>query len=191
MDPVAVVSIFVGGVMAFMGYRMFLDVLRLWGFLIVGTIGAIIGSLLFPGASPLFQFGVPLTSDSVRLTLPLAIGFLAGGVVGALMAHPLKGVIAFLTGFIAAYEASIFLYHMITGSSSLLIALGVGAAVGLLAIRWEEVVLIVSTAFLGSAAAIYGITTVLPALNNLIATIIFFLAGFFGAAAQYRDAHQG
>lgn len=191
MDPLAVVSIFVGGVMAFMGYRMFIDVLRLWGFLIVGAIGGIIGTLLFPGASSLFQFGVPLTSDSVRLTLPLAIGFLAGGVAGALMAHPLKGVIAFLTGFIAAYEAGIFLFHMVTGGSSLLVGLGVGAIVGLLAIRWEEVVLIVSTSFLGSAAAIYGIITVLPGLNNLIATVIFFLAGFFGAAAQYRDAHQG
>lgn len=191
MDPVAVVAIFVGGVMAFMGYRMFLDVLRLWGFLIVGAVGGIIGSLLFPGATPLFQFGLPLTSDAIRLTLPLGIGFLAGGVVGVIMAHPLKGVIAFLTGFIAAYEAATFLFHMITGGTSLLIAVGLGALVGLLAIRWEEVVLIVSTAFLGSAAAIYGVTTLLPSLNNLIATIIFFLAGFFGAAAQYRDAHPG
>jgi len=189
MDPVAIVAIIVGGVMAFTGYRLFVDVLRLWGFLIVGVIGAIAGSLLFRGGIALFTVILPLSSGVVVATLPMLIGFVVFGVIGALLAKPLKVVIAFLIGFYAAYAAASLLYQMFLHSSNLLLALGIGAVIGLLAVRWEEVVLIVSTSFLGSAAVIFGLLSVLPGTNNIIATIIFFLAGFFGAAAQYRDAH--
>ncbi len=191
MNPLAVIEIFLGGVMAFMGYRLFVDALRLWGFLIVGMIGALAGGLLFPGVVPLFNLGIPLTRGAVLVTLPILVGFIGFGVAGALLAQPIKVGLAFLIGFIATAAAATLLYQMILGGSNLLVALGLGALVGLLAIRWEEVVLIISTAFLGSALVTFGLIILFPSINNIIAAIIFFLAGFFGSAAQYRDAHPG
>lgn len=175
MDPIAVVAVFGGGVTAFMGYRMFLDMLRLWGALIAGIFGALVVVYLDPAAGGPFHISVPL-----------AIGFGVGAVIGAVLANPLKVVIVFLTGFLAGGLVGTVGYNMVTGGSNLLLAIGLGAALGLIAIRFEDVVLIVSTAFLGSAAAIYGLT-VLVTVDRLIAIIIFFLLGFFGAAAQYRD----
>ena len=177
MDPIAVVAIFAGGVTALTGYRMFLDMLRLWALLIAGIFGAIIVILTVPGAGGQFHVSVPLL-----------IGFAIGGILGAVFANPLKVVIVFLTGFLAGGLVGTVGYNMVTGTTNLLLAVGLGAVLGLIAIRFEDVVLIVSTAFLGAAAAIYGLTTLMT-IDRLIAIIIFFLVGFFGAAAQYRDTH--
>ncbi len=190
MDPLAIVEIFIGGVMAFMGYRLFVDVLRLWGFIIGGIIGIIVTWLFrIPAVMNLFSITIPLANDHVTVTLTMAIGFVVLGVIGAIFANRIKVLIAFMIGFGAAYAVGSFLYNMFTGSTSLLLALGFGAVIGLLGVRWEEVVLIVSTSFLGAAAIVFGLLTILSGMNNIIATILFFLAGFFGAAAQYRDAH--
>lgn len=179
MDPVAIIAVFAGGVTAMMGYRMFIDMLRVWGLLLLGVFGAYIATLVFPAAGGDFH-----------LSLPLATGFLIGGVIGALMAHSLKVVIVFLTGFLAGYLVGTFGYHMLFGTSNLLLAVGLGMALGLAAIRFEEIVLIVSTSFIGAAAAIYGIVTLITSIERLIAMIIFFLIGLFGAAAQYKDSQR-
>ncbi len=192
MDPIAIVEIFIGGVLAFLGYRLFVDVLRLWGFIIGGIIGVVLNWLLrIPGWSNLFTARVPLANTTVIITLSMLISFVVLGALGAIFANRIKVVIAFMIGFVAAYGVGSFLYSMFTGASNLLLGLGFGAVIGLLGVRWEEVVIIVSTSFLGAAAAVFGILAILPGTNNIIATILFFLVGFFGAAAQYRDAHAG
>jgi hypothetical protein len=178
MDPIAVVAIFVGGVTAFTGYRMFLDMLRLWALLVAGVFGALVVILAVPSAGGQFHVSVPL-----------AVGFAIGGIAGAILANPLKVVIVFLTGFLAGALVGTVGYNMITGTSNLLLTVGLGAALGVVAIRFEDVVLIVSTSFLGAAAAMYGLT-ILMTIDRLIAIIIFFLVGFFGAAAQYHDTQQ-
>jgi hypothetical protein len=175
MDPIAVVAIFGGGLIALMGYRMFLDMLRLWGLLVAGVFGALIVIFAVPGAGGPFH-----------LSVPLAVGFILGGIIGVIFANPLKVVIVFLTGLLAGGLLGTVGYNMVTGTSNLLLAVGLGAALGLIAIRFEDVVLIVSTAFLGAAAVMYGLT-LLMTIDRLIAIIIFFLLGFFGAAAQYQD----
>ena len=179
MDPVAIIAIFAGGVTALMGYRMFIDMLRVWGLLLLGVFGAYIANLLFPTAGGAFHLSVPLVT-----------GFLIGGVIGVLVAHPLKVVIVFLTGFLAGYLLGTSGYHMLFGTSNLLLAVGLGMILGLAAIRFEEIVLIVSTSFIGAAAVIYGIVTLIPSTERLIALIIFFLIGFLGAAAQYKDSRR-
>ncbi len=192
MDPLSIVEIFIGGVMAFMGYRLFVDVLRLWGFIIAGAVGVLATLLLrLSGITNLFTIRIPLSNSVIVVTLTMLIGFVVLGVIGAIFANRIKVAIAFLIGFGAAFAVGSFVYNMLTGSTSLLLALGIGAVIGLLGVRWEEVVLIISTSFLGAAVAVFGILVIIPSINNIIATIIFFLAGFFGAAAQYRDAHLG
>ena len=192
MDALAILEIFLGGVMAFMGYRLFVDVLRVWGFIIGGIIGILLTWLLrIPALSNLFAVRLPLGGGIINVTLTMLIGIVVIGALGAIFANRIKMLLAFMIGFGAAYLVGSFLYNMLTGSTNLLLALGFGAVIGLLGVRWEEVVLIVSTAFLGSAVLIFGILAIIPGINNIIATILFFLAGFFGAAAQYRDAHAG
>ncbi len=192
MDPMAIVEIFIGGVLAFLGYRLFVDVLQLWGFIVGGIIGVLLTWLLrVPGWITLFTARLPVANSSYAVTLSALIGFVVMGALGAIFANRIKVMIAFMIGFVAAYGVGSFLYTMFTGASNLLIGLGAGTVIGVLGVRWEEVVIIVSTAFLGAAAAVFGILAVLPGTNNIIATILFFLVGFFGAAAQYRDAHAG
>ncbi len=192
MDPMAIVEIFIGGVLAFLGYRLVVDVLRLWGFIVGGIIGVLITWLLrIPGGPTLFTARVPISNSNVVITLSMLIGFVVLGALGAIFANRIKVLIAFMIGFLGAYGVGSFLYVVFMGSSNLLIGLGFGAVIGLLGVRWEEVVLIVSTAFLGAAAVVLGVLAILPGTNNIIATILFFLVGFFGAAAQYRDAHAG
>ncbi len=192
MDPIAIVEIFLGGLLAFLGYRLFVDVLQLWGFIIGGIIGVVLTWLLrVPGWMTLFTARLPLVNGSYVVTLSIVIGFVVMGALGAIFANRIKVMIAFTIGFVAAYGVGSFLYVVFTGASNLLIGLGAGAVIGVLGVRWEEVVIIVSTAFLGAAAAVVGILAILPGTNNIIATILFFMVGFFGAAAQYRDAHAG
>ncbi len=192
MDPMAIVEIFLGGVLAFLGYRLFVDVLRLWGFIIGGIIGVLITWLLrIPGWTNLFTARVPISNTNVVITLSMLLGFVVLGALGAIFANRIKVLIAFMIGFLGAYGVGSFLYGIFMGSSNLLIGLGFGAVIGLLGVRWEEVVLIVSTAFLGAAAVVFGVLAIMPGINNIIAAIVFFLVGFFGAATQYRDAHAG
>ncbi len=192
MDALAIIEVFLGGVMAFAGYRLFVDVLRVWGFLIGGIIGILFTFLLrIPAISNLFAVRLPLGGGLLNVSLTLLIGFVVFGALGAIFANRIKVLLAFMIGFGAAYLVWSFLYNMLTGTTSLLLALAIGAVIGLLGVRWEEVVLIVSTAFLGGAVLIFGIMGIIPGINNIIATILFFLGGFFGAAAQYRDAHAG
>jgi len=200
MDPFAIVALFAGGVIAFTGYRIYLDIQRFWGFLLIGAVGAYFATLLFPEAGGAFH-----------LSIPLGAGFLIGGVIGALIARQLSVVIVFLTGFLGGYAAVTTIYNLVvtsigmvrTGSNAgggsglqltfggpaFFVALAIGALIGAIAIRWEDVTLIIAMSFIGAALAIYGAASLLN-IQPLIAVIIFFLIGLFGAAAQYTDARH-
>jgi hypothetical protein len=200
MDPFAIIAVFAGGVIALTGYRIFMDMQRFWGMLLIGAIGAYIATLLFPAAGGAFHLSVPLVA-----------GFLIGGLAGALIARQLQMVIVFITGFIAGYVVITTGYHLIVttlgmvasgpgagtgadfrlvlGGPTFLVAMAVGVILGVVSMRAEEITLILSTAFIGSAMAIYGINSLLY-IQPLIAIVIFFLVGLFGAAAQYTDAQR-
>ncbi len=170
-----IIAIFIGGVMALTGYRLFLDVLRLWALLIVGAFGAYISTFFAPAPNP-FQ-----------VTLPLALGFFIAGILGAVFAQPLKGVILFLSGAMLGILLGTAGLALISQPPNLIVAMALAVVFGLLAVKFDEIVLIISTSFVGSAMIYYGISQVLP-LNPIIYALIFFIVGFFGAAAQYRDA---
>src|SRR5512140_283502 len=166
-----IIAIFVGGVMALTGYRLFLDVLRLWALLIMGAFGAYLSTFFYPPPVP---FG---------FTLPLAVGFFVAGILGVIFAHPLKGVILFLTGAMLGILLGTAGLALIGQHQNLLLALILAVVFGLLAVKFDEIVLIISTSFVGAALIYYGVSLLLS-LNPIIYAIIFFVAGFFGAAAQ-------
>jgi len=200
MDPFAIIAVFAGGVIALTGYRIFMDMQRFWGMLLIGAVGAYFATLLFPAAGGSFHLSVPLVS-----------GFLIGGLIGALIARQLQMVIVFMTGFIAGYVIITTGYnlivttlsmvssgssggagtdfHLVWGGPSFVLALAVGAVLGAVSIRAEEIALILSTAFIGAAMVIYGVVSLLH-IEPLIAIVIFFLVGLFAAAAQYTDARR-
>jgi hypothetical protein len=200
MDPYAIIAVFAGGVIALTGYRIFISMQRFWGMLLIGAMGAFFATLLFPASGGPFHLSVPLVS-----------GFLIGGLIGALIARQLQMVIVFLTGFIAGYVVITTGYTLIVttlglvssgtsagngadlrlvlGGPAFLVAMAVGAVLGAVSLRAEEITLVISTAFIGAAMVVYGVMSLLH-LQPLIAVVVFFLVGLFGAAAQYTDARR-
>jgi hypothetical protein len=176
-QTIPVIAIFIGGVIALTGYRLFTDVLRLWALLISGAFGAFIVTRFYPLPPGPFQF-----------TLPLAVGFLVAGVLGVLLAHPLKGLILFLSGAMLGGLIGTEGYFLLTQREEPLLAISLVVAFGLLAIKFEDFVLIVSTAFVGAAGVVYGVLQLLN-MEPIVAVIVFFATGFLGVWMQYRDAH--
>jgi hypothetical protein len=178
MDPVSILALFVGGVAAFFGYRLITDAIRIWGF--------IIGAALFVFvATNVFHLAGSLTN----ITLPMGIAALAGGILGAIAAGPLSIVIIFISGMALGIAlGEVAFPYLSRGPENMLITTVLALFTGLLAVKFQEVVLIVTTAFLGALAVIYGARN-LMSIELLPAVIAYFIIGFLGAAAQYKTEH--
>lgn len=178
MDPIAFLAMFAGGVICFFGYPMIHSAIRVWGFLLAG-VGAVLIAL--------GVFHIP--GSLTQLTLPMGVAFVIGGVIGALIAAPLSMVVIFFSGTALGALAGIYAYPLIARApESTLLTVILALITGFLAVSFQEVVLIVTTAFVGALMLVYGARTlmhieILPLLG------IFFLIGFFGAAAQYKSIH--
>ncbi len=178
MDPLAILIVFLGGLICFFGYTMIHSAIRAWGFFIGGVFFVIlaIGLLKMPG-------GIN------QLTPQMGIVFVVGGVIGALIAGPLSAVIVFLSGMALGFFLGNYVYPFVSrGQESTLLTVVLALGTGFLSVKFQEVVLIVTTAFVGAVMVIYGARLLAP-LEVLPAVIVFFLLGFFGAAAQYKSAH--
>ncbi len=178
MDTTAVVIIFLGGVICFFGYPLISSAIRVWGFLTGGAFLTILAIGLFHMPGSLTQ-----------LTLQMGIVFVVGGIVGALIAGTLSAVIIFLTGMALGALVGTYAYPLITrGAESTIITVILALLTGLLAVRFQEIVLIITTAFGGSLAVVYGARQ-LTTIEILPLAIVFFLLILFGAAAQYKSVH--
>jgi hypothetical protein len=178
MDPIAIVSIVLGGLICFFGYTMIHSAIRAWGFFIGGVFFVVL-------AVGLFKMPGGINS----LTPQMGIVFAVGGVVGALIAGPLSAVIVFLSGMALGFFLGNYAFPLITrGQEITLLTVGLALATGILSVAFQEVVLIVTTAFVGAVMVVYGAFLV-ASIEALPAVIVFFLLGFFGAAAQYKSAH--
>jgi hypothetical protein len=178
MDPIAIAVIFLGGVVCFFGYPLINSAIRVWGFVVGGIFLVIlaIGLAHMPGS---------LT----QITLQMGIVFVIGGVIGALAAGPLSAVIIFLSGMALGALIGSYAYPLVTrGQENTLLTVILALATGLLAVRFQEVVLIVTTAFVGAVMVIYGVRLV-SNVDSLPLVIVFFLMVLFGAAAQYKSVH--
>ena len=180
MDPIAFLAIVAGGVICFFGYPMISSAIRVWGFIIAG-----VGAVLV--AVGLFHIPGSLT----QVTPQMGVVFVVGGIVGALIAGPLSIVIIFISGTALGALIGGYGYPIVTrGQENTLLTVVLALITGMLAVRFQDVVLIVTTAFVGAALMIYG-AMAMSSLEMLPALGIFFLAGLFGAAAQYKSINPG
>jgi hypothetical protein len=117
------------------------------------------------------------------------IAILVGGILGAVIAGPLSIVIIFISGTALGVALGELAFPLVSpGGENLLLTVILALATGLLAVRFQEVVLIVTTSFLGALMMVYGARN-LVSIEILPTVILFFLIGFFGAAAQYKTEH--
>jgi hypothetical protein len=180
MDPIAFLAIVAGGVICFFGYPMINSAIRVWGFLLAG-VGAVLAAV------GLFHIPGSLT----QITPQMAVVFIVAGIIGAIIAGPLSIVIIFFSGTALGAMIGGYGYPIVTrGQESTLLTVVLALITGLLSVRFQDVVLIVTTAFVGAAMMIYG-AMAMSNLEMLPALGIFFLAGLFGAAAQYKSINPG
>jgi hypothetical protein len=178
MDPIAIIALFFGAVICFFGYPMIHSAIRVWGFLPGGVFVTLIAVGLFKMPGGLNQ-----------LTLQMGITFLAGGIIGAITAGPLAILIIFLSGTALGWLLGAYIYPFLTHRPEVtILTVGLALLTGLLSARFQEVVMIVSTAFLGALMFAYGANLTMR-IEILPLSILFFLFLFFGAAAQYKAIH--
>jgi hypothetical protein len=178
MDPISILALFVGGIAAFFGYRLITDAIRVWGFFIGAAFFAFLAMnvLHLPGSLN-------------NITLQLFIAFLVGGIFGAIISGPLSIVIIFISGTALGAALGEIAYPLVSrGPENMLITVILAVITGLLAVKFQEVVLIVTTAFLGALAMVYGARSLMT-IEILPSVVAFFLIGFVGAAAQYKTEH--
>jgi len=203
VTPQGIVMVLVGATACFMGYSMFRSMLPLWGF--------ILGGWIFMTFSPNF-IQVPASQQ-----LFLVIGsFIVGGLIGALVATPLYygivfssgaafgallGVIfgAFLdTGGITNFRDVQELSNMsftfppqVSSMTQLVMIVIFGVILGFLALNFQKFMITASSAFLGSAALVSGLSAVItnsfPNMGaNLLMVIGWLLLGMVGIFVQFR-----
>jgi hypothetical protein len=200
MLSVQEIGLFVFGlVLCFMGYSIFRGILPLWGFLIFGWIGY----TLLPTYLP---------SEAGNL-MAQASAFVIAGIIGAIIARPLYFVTIFLTGAVfgallgvmvgsfievggimslAQLERFVNMSFPPNPTSTIQYALMFVAAliVGALAISFQKNLIILSSAYLGSAAIVSGLSSILAgyatggASRGAIMLLAWLVIGTIGMFAQ-------
>jgi len=139
---------------------------------------------------------------------PILIGFAGGGILGFLLAVPLYILFVFLTGAGLGGLMVMFVYNNIMGAQYNAVVLVVVALIlGLTAIRFQEFVIMLATAFCGAYGIVYGTGVLLNpnnpnaglSLTNLSGMTVqslpyvlaLFIVGLAGLFIQYRGEHQG
>lgn len=201
------VLIVLGVIICLAGYSLFRSMLPLWGFLLVGFIAMTFVPLLIK---------VPANQ---HLLVQIVV-FIVGGIMGALAAKPLYYVTVFLSGAIlGGLVGLVFGAYMEVSSGAIslralnelaampfppevnstmqvaLIAI-LALATGAFAIGFQKFMITASTAFLGSAALVSGLTGVGLALvrfssNRAVWVVVSWLIiGMLGMFIQYRTQDE-
>jgi hypothetical protein len=174
-------AVFFGALICFFGYPMIHSAIRVWGFIVGGAFALVIAMAVFK---------IPGSID--WLTPQMGIAFGVGGILGAIIAGPLSIVIIFLSGLALGFVVVTYGYPFVPfikhNQDVTLWAIAAALGTGLLSIRFQEVVMIVTTALVGAAAFIYGANKLMR-IDPILLALAFFLALFFGAASQYKSVH--
>jgi hypothetical protein len=196
MDILAIIQLTLGVIFTFTGLAVFRTVPPAGGFIIGGLIGINFAGMVVPP----------------EMWTPLApfIAFVAVGVVGAIIAVPLQLVMAVISGsalgaLIGMIVGYVLNQHGVTSklfagatefqsltSTQIWIMLGLAVLFGILTLRFEDEMLILSTAYLGAMIA----TVSLPAIgalnfpvfrNPLLLMFILVFLGLFGVIVQFAN----
>jgi hypothetical protein len=203
LTPLGIVSVVFGVFICFMGYSVFRSMLPLWGFVLGGFIGIIL--------LPTF-----IHVTGVEEWVIEVISFIVVGMIGALIAKPLYYVVVFLSGaamggligmVLGAYLdvsngavsvhalnrlASMTFPPRIETPVQVILVVVLALAVGGFAISFQKFMITASTAFLGSAAIISGMTGAIldilrsGANNGILIVAGWLLLGMIGIFVQFR-----
>ena len=178
-------TILVGAIQCFYGYRIFKFILGLTGFLLGGVLAAAIGSLF--------------STETVYLLL----SGVAGGVIGAALMVTLYFVGIFVIGGIFGGVLGVIFYAVFATAPDPVALLLLSVITGVFALVFQKFMIIASTGFAGAWAVVFGVAyfiTNAVSLSNpgqmfssdgshLYAIILSWLAlGFIGVYVQYRSA---
>ncbi len=203
LTPLGIVEVIFGILVCFTGYSIFRSMLPLWGFIL----GGFAATLLIP-----LVVHVPASQEIVVQ----AVSFVIGGIIGALVATPLYYVTIFVSG--AAMGALIGLvfgsYLSVSGgqvsvraltelaamtfpprietTTQIVFMVVFGLIIGGFSISFQKFMISASTAFLGAAGVVSGLTgTLLNAMRTnpsrgLWILIVWLLLGMIGLFIQFR-----
>jgi hypothetical protein len=167
------IAIAVGLLNCFYGYRIFKLFLVISGF--------VLG----------FALGASLVSNNQ--TAAIIVG-LIGGLIGAGLMNLLYGLSVFVAGIVFGAVVTGALLSALNMNAPLLII--VGAIIGaILALTLNKLMLILSTAFSGSAGVVYGLSLMLPDVfalsfvggkSSILSFFVWLILGIAGASTQYN-----
>jgi len=178
----------VGLIVCFAGYSMFREMLPVWGFFLGGWITFTLMPGLLPelGGQMVFRIAAFVVGGLIGsiLSRPLYIlaVFAAGGALGMLFGVMIGNVIE-VGGFFTPHQISTLLRTSFppfprTGIQFLCMALG-GLVMGGVTISFQKFMIISSSAFVGAAAVISGLTgTLLTVTPNIVGRGALVLIGW-------------
>lgn len=201
MTPQDFALVIFGIVACFTGYSMFRGMLPLWGFLLGGWIAYIMFPSIMPGEAKNLLF--------------IGIAFLIGGTIGAVIAKPLYYVIVFFSGAVLGGIVGIFLGALIDlgGINSFaqldkftamtfppfphtpaqyLFMVILAIVMGVAAISFQQFMVTASSAFMGAAAIVSGVSVPIAAMaksasgGGALMMLVWIIFGFVGMFVQYR-----
>jgi len=203
ITPLSVVLVIFGFMVCFMGYSIFRSMLPLWGFILGGTI-------------VLFFIPMILKTPLAQQTLFQVVAFLVGGAIGALVAAPLYYVTVFVSGgamgaliglIFGAYleisggVVSVRALSELAGMSfpprllsplQVVMMIVFGLIIGGFSISFQKFMISASTAFLGAAGVVSGLTgAILDVLRTnpargLWVMLVWLILGMIGLFVQFR-----
>jgi len=192
--------VLLGALFCFSGYSLFRSMLPLWGFILVGWIVMTVVPIIVtvPASQALF----------------LRIGaFVIGGIIGAIISTPLYYVIVFLSGAALGSLAGIMIGAILeAGATSFrtmesfsvltfppqpdtplqfILMVALALILGGVAISFQKFMITASSAFIGAAALVGGLSGVMTGQGGISGAGIlvfmgWFIIGFLGLFIQYR-----
>jgi hypothetical protein len=150
-------------------------------------------ALALMGAAYGFMIGTSLVGPEQGM-LSILIG-IAAAIILALLAYVLWSVAALIYGMFLGMGLGAWAALMLNerqGGQTMSIFVIIGAIVGLiLALLLKDQVIMVSTAFSGAAAVLYGAQLIVPELsrlttgnNYIVGFVVWIIAGFIGYSVQ-------
>jgi hypothetical protein len=168
----AVIAVLIGILFCFFGYRLFKIVLGIAGF--------IWGALLVASV----VFGL------THSTLAAVLAGLAGGIVFALLAVFLYYVGVFILGTFFGAAIGIFVLAIVGVMTPVWVILILAVLGGVLAVIFQRFMIILSTAFVGAWAVVFGVFHLIPKTEGVaytyIALVAWIVLGVIGMLVQYR-----
>ena len=203
ITPLGIVLVIFGIMVCFAGYSIFQSMLPLWGFVLGGFIAIIIVPMLFP-------------FPKAQETIYQVAAFGVGGLIGALLARPLYYATVFLSGAGAGGLMGMVIGSSLTvsggqvsvqaltelaamsfpprieNSLQVVLMIAFGLIVGGFSISFQKFMISASTALLGAAAVVSGLTGAILDVFRSSPTrgftyfVVWLALGMIGLFIQFR-----